>query len=427
MTEETAPISEASISDKTFDVAIIGAGLAGALMAHRMMGNKHIGSAVIFDIGRPPLKRRSQICGWLGCFPNSDGRLIVEENPKLAKHIGKVNYDKYFSEFLSLIDPENQLVLAENPSPKRGAMKAIARAGFEFEKHTYYQVIPKDVHKLSKKLSDALDVNRNEKVLFRFDEEVYTITKDGPDNLFKIVSQYDTFYARNVVLAMGRYGWRQAGKLFHQFGLVKENSNVEFGIRAEMDEDYAAHFNHSFCTLKHKDFTVGPVVWNGTVMPEDHYDTAISTFRANENRWKTNKVSFSILGKRTFLNRGVEELARITNLTYTLADERILKERISTLLGGKSKITGILEEYGLKEANGWLEEAIRKTAEVFPELLDKGLSHVPTIIASSPKINLSKKFKTDVDGLYVIGDISGYKGLVNSAIMGLALADWIRA
>src|SRR5574339_575618 len=112
-----------------------------------------------------------------------------------------------------------------------------------------------------------------------------------------------------------------------------------------MNSTHLKDFNKSNCTLtKGSDLEIGPFSWYGTVIPEDHLDLAISAFRSNENRWKTDKVSFSLIGNRPFPNTGFEETDRMGKLAFVLANDRVIKERVSAILTKKSRIS-IIDEY----------------------------------------------------------------------------------
>jgi hypothetical protein len=176
-------------------------------------------------------------------------------------------------------------------------------------------------------------------------------------------------------------------------------------------------FNRSNCTIRKGDaIEIGPLSWYGTVIPEDHVDMAISAFRSNENRWKTDKVSFSFIGNRSFPGTGFEQTDRISKLTFLIANDRIIKERVSTILNGKSKIS-IIPEYD------WLKEAITDFANIVPEIATKAHYHSPTIIPASSQIILGDNLESEVSGMFVVGESAGIHGILSAALTGLIVAD----
>ena len=177
-------------------------------------------------------------------------------------------------------------------------------------------------------------------------------------------------------------------------------------------------FNKSNCTLYKDNVEVGPFCWNGTIIPEDHYDMAISAFRSNESRWKTDKVSFSYIRSIPTKNNGFEQTDRIGKLTFILSNDRIVKERVSSLMNKRSKLS-ILPDYD------WLKQDMQDFNQVIPELLTKSYFHIPTVLPLPAKIQLNKDFSTNIENLYVVGENAGIVGLLAAAEMGLIVADGI--
>lgn len=156
--------------------------------------------------------------------------------------------------------------------------------------------------------------------------------------------------------------------------------------------------------------------WNGTVIPEDHVDMAISSFRSNEVRWKTDKMSFNLIASRHFENGGFEETSRLGQLVFILTNDRIIKERVSHILTNKSKIS-IIPEYN------WLPDAIKQVGQFMPDIINKAYFHVPTILPLIPKINIANNMETDIANMFCAGEASGVTGLLSAALTGLVAAD----
>jgi hypothetical protein len=143
---------------------------------------------------------------------------------------------------------------------------------------------------------------------------------------------------------------------------------------------------------------------------------AISAFRSNEGRWRTDKVSFNIIGNRPFPGTGFQQTDRIGKLTFVLANDRIIKERISSILTGKSKIS-IIPEYG------WLKDALMEIGSLIPEILTKGYYHSPTILPLAPRINIGDDLSSEIDGMFVTGESAGIIGICAAAVSGIVAAD----
>lgn len=397
-----------------YDVGIVGAGVAGSFAAMRLAQEHKNVKTILFDLGRPPMKRRRQLEGWLGCLPNSDGKLYSNDIKKVSNVVGirkaKSSYT-YFNKVLSNVDTYK---LIKDKSPSAAIIKKLKKNGYTLTLNDYYQIYPKDIHALSKYMSEIIEQNRN--IVYSFDNEIVSIRKQR--SMFIVSTEEQEYKCKKIILAVGRSGWRWATELYNKFGIVDNNDTAKFGIRAEMHSSVLKDFNKSACTIIKDDVEIGPFNWNGSIIPEDHLDMAISAFRFNENRWKTDKVSFTIIGNRTYPNNGVEQTDRLGKLTFILANDRIIKEKMSAILTDKSKIS-IIPEYD------WIKGIITDFAAIVPEISTKAYFHVPTIIPSTPKINIGNNLALDVDGMFVAGESSGISGIIAAACMGIIAGDGV--
>lgn len=399
-----------------FDIGVIGLGVAGAfacLKLSQIAGNdtKIIG----FELGRAPQKRRRQLEGWLGCFPNSDGKLYTNNIHDITNICGIRRSEsayKYFNKVLhnACIPP-----LIKDKSPQANIEKKIKKLGYSILLNNYYQVIPKDVHSLSKYIANQIELNKNIEMVF--DNEIFNI--DKKDDLFVISSEDGEFRCKKLIFAPGRSGWRFANNFYNKFGIINSNDIAKFGIRIEISSDILKDFNKSSCTIyKENELEVGPFNWNGTIIPEDHLDMAISAFRSNENRWNSEKTSFNLIGHRKFENNAFEQTDRLAKLTFILSNDRIIKEKLSLILSGKSKIS-VMKEYD------WLKDAIISIADFIPEIVNKAYFHIPTIIPSPSKVKISSNLSSEIEGVYIAGESAGIQGILGAACSGIICAESI--
>ncbi len=400
------------MKENVFDVAIIGGGVAGVFAAKKLSQASDV-RCILFDLGRPQGKRRHQLSGWFGCFPNSDGKLYSQDVEKVAETSGKRSAGKAATWVKRYINDVTKVKLTEDRKPLVAAEKRIQKAGFDYHLNDYIQMFPKDIHAVSKCLSDEIETSG--KVQFSFDNEVYSIHKQK--GMFCLVTEQGEFQAKKILITVGRSGWRWATKIYENFGIVDSDEVARFGVHAEISSSYMKDFNKSNLSMFNNDMTIGPVSWNGTIIPEDHYDLAISAFRSNENRWKTDKVSFKIIGNYATA-KGSSETNRLGCLAFVLANERISKERISTLVGGRSKVSPLREF-------DWLTQACNKIQEVIPEFINKGYFHIPTIMPLPPKVALGDNFSTELDNFFLAGESAGVHGLMGAAVSGALAADGI--
>jgi hypothetical protein len=396
----------------TFDIGIIGAGVAGAFASLKLAKNYKC-STVVFDIGRPPMKRRRQLEGWLGCLPNSDGKFYLNDLIQAKKIVDHESIDNSYEEVKKIIKNVNNFSIIKDKKPLGVVEKRIVKNGYSFELNDFVQVFPKEIHNLSKKFVDDLDEKNHMK--FVFDEEISSVTKEN--GMFLILIDDKQYFCKKLLISVGRSGWRWASELYKNFGIVEDNSVAKFGVRLEMDSSILKDFNKSNLTMRKENIEVGPFSWNGTVIPEDHVNMAISAFRSNENRWKTDKVSFNLIGAIPCEN-GSEQIDRIGQLSFIVTQERIVKERVTSLINHKSTVS-IIPEYR------WIGNWIEDLNLVIPELKEKAYYHAPTILPMTPRINIKSNLETNIDGLFVAGESAGLYGLLNATVTGNAVVDFM--
>lgn len=398
---------------KDFDIGIIGAGVAGAFATLRLAKEHKSAKVILFDLGRPPMKRRRQLEGWLGCLPNSDGKLYQTDIGKVSQITGLRKAKSANTWFKNVLEQIDNFKIVKDRSPNAALEKKLKKIGYDTVLNDYVQIYPKEIHALSKYMAGIIENNKN--ITFNFDNEVTRITKQK--NMFVISTELQEFRCKKIIIAVGRSGWRWAKSVYSNFGIIDNNDFARFGIRIETNSNTLKDFNRSNCTLlKGNEIEIGPFSWFGTVIPEDHLDMAISAFRSNENRWKSDKVSFSLIGNRLFPSNGFEETDRIGNLTFVWANDRIIKERVSSILNNKSKISPF-KEYD------WLKPVLTELSTVIPEITTKAYFHVPTIVPSAPKIIIGDNLETEIDGMFVAGESAGISGILAAACMGIIAAD----
>lgn len=395
-----------------FDIGIVGAGVAGAFATLKIAKEHKEAKTILFDLGRPPMKRRRQLEGWLGCLPNSDGKLYLNDMSKVSNLTGNRRVKSSFAWFEEVISNINTFKVVKDKSPSISMEKKLSKNGYKVTLNDYIQMYPKDIHAMSKFMAEAIEQSKN--ITFSFDNEVKKIYKTK--NIFTVVTENQEFKCKKLIIAVGRSGWRWAKELYSDFGIIDNNDIARFGIRIETNSNIMKDFNKSNCTLTKGNIEIGPFSWFGTVIPEDHLDLAISAFRSNENRWKSDKVSFSLIGSQLHPNNGFEQTDRIGKLAFVLANDRIIRERVSYILTGKSKIS-IIPEYD------WLKAVILDLSIAIPEISTKAYFHVPTITPMAPQINIGTNLETEIDGMFVVGESAGIHGILSAAVMGAIAAD----
>ena len=399
---------------KKFDFAILGTGCAGAFSALKITKDYANSKVLLIDVGAAFSKRKKQMIGWLGCLPSSDGKLYLNDIHSAGKLIGNEQSEKYYYYIKDFLGSFGNFPIVKDKNVSSAVNKKIEKNNFSIQLNDYIQLIPKDIHILSKQISKLLTSNKN--FHYSFNNEIYQIRRDAEQNGFIISTYYEEFFCKKLIFSVGRSGWRYAAKVYKDFGIIESNDNARFGIRVEMNTQNLKEFNKSNCFLKKDNLEVGPFCWNGTVIPEDHEDIAICAFRSNENRWKSDKVSFNVISNIHCEKNGFEQTDRIGKLTFILTNDRLIKEKVSTILSEKSKIS-VIPEYD------WLKNSIREISNIIPDLGNKAYFHIPTIMPLVPKVKLGNNLSTEINGMYCAGESAGVSGILSGMILGLAAAD----
>lgn len=396
------------------DICVIGAGIAGTFAALKIARENTKTKVIVFDLGRPPLKRRSgRPEGFLGALPSGDGKLYINDLKSLKEIGNKTKIDQNFEWFENYCNSLFSFKLIKDEKPNLSVLNKIKKYNFKFNGNNYYQLFPKNIHSIIKDISEYFENIKN--INFQYDNEVFEIKKQK--NQFVIVSENGEFYCKKLLISVGRSGWRWVSELYEKFGIVKNNDYSYYGLRIEMPESYMKDYNYSNGTIKNDDLEIGPLSWSGTVIPEDHLNLAITSFRSNEERWKSDRVSFNFIKKHKFDKNGWEQSSRIGQLTWILSNDRILKEKSSLLLQDQKSKLSILPEYN------WVAAEMKKVEPFIPHIFEKSSFHAPTILTMPPKIKIKKNLETEIDDMYVAGESAGVIGILAAAVSGLTASE----
>lgn len=395
-----------------YDLAIIGAGVAGCFAAQRLSENYNL-KILLLDLGRPFAKRRRQIEGAMGCLPSGDGKWYLSQLDQFD-HIDGRRFNSVKKWLDKKILECGNAKTIKDSLPSNNIKNKAAKLGYEFTINDYIQWKPDNIHKLSKIFSDTFENNPNIKL--QFDTEVFKILKKK--NCFLLHTEAQDFNCKKILFAPGRSGWRWANDFYKELGMAVEDDYAYYGVRFEIAGQYVKDLQKTNCSLHKNNVEIGPFLWNGTIIPEDHADMVISTFRSNEERWKSEKVTFSYINKFKFENEGVNQSERVAKLTYLLFNDRVSKEKNKIYLKGNSQLN-LLPEYS------WLKSAIEEVDGFLPEFINKGSYHIPEILPIPGKIDLDENYMSEISDLYVAGESAGYRGIMGAALSGILAAEGI--
>jgi hypothetical protein len=170
--------------------------------------------------------------------------------------------------------------------------------------------------------------------------------------------------------------------------------------------------SHSFITNGYDE--IGPLCWNGSVIPEDHADNlVISAFRSNEDRWKSEKVSFGITMRTA---GGTTEADRISKLVFLLLNDRVSKEKIKIFMKDDSQLSSIPEFQDLKPI-------VEQLNNYIPDLISQGSFYAPMLIPHPATTKLSSDLETKCEGCYLAGEAADIFGIISAMVTGTIAAD----
>lgn len=399
---------------KKYDVAIIGAGVSGVFASLRIAEHHRATKTILFEFGRPPLKRRRALEGWLGSFPFGDGKIYPNDLNKVLNVADGRRAKSIAKWFFSQLDEINPTKLVKNKLPNANVLKKFKDSGFSFETHDYKQWKPDSIHQLSKLVAERIEDAGN--VTFSFDNEVYSILKR--DKTFLVSTADGDYYCKKVILCVGRSSWRWVNKLYRNLGILIDDDVAKFGITIELAAQYLKEFNKCHCTFTRDDLQLGPFSWGGSIIQEDHADLTTAAFRSNEERWKTDKVFCSLIGFRSFKDKGCYQTDRLAKLAFLLSGDRVGREKIKTIIKKDSQLM-LIPEYT------WLVEKIEELNNIIPSIISRGYYHAPAIIPMSANIRLSSNLESEVEGLFIAGESANISGIAAAGITGAMAAEGI--
>lgn len=457
-----------------YDVAIIGTGPAGIFAALELMQSKSPPSVVMFEKG--PLRaygdRDNLTCGWGGSGAYSDGKLdlthkiggdLVEKGYLTAAEFQELMHyvEQIYTDYCG--DKETVVEVDENPEVER--IKLLCA------KHSM-ELIPFPVRHLGTDRAFSIVMKMYEDlqsagVEIKTETEVMGVdTCEGGFNLWlenrnpKYVSEMDGVLVKKVIVCPGREGSRWFSEQAKSLGLTVHRNRVDIGVRVEVPAKTVKHLTdvlHEpkiiYRTQDFKDrvrtFCVCP---NGFVKKESYRDMGVFTVNGDseskEGR-QSSSTNFALLVSQAFTHpfkdpaNYVADIAKLANL---LAGENgILVQRLGDVRKFQRSTPERIQE---SIEHGFIEQTLLEAVPgdltlVIParhwhsilemlaalEWIAPGIASPHTLLYGaevklySTLIQTKEGFETELPGLYVAGDGSGYtRGLLQSSIQGVVVA-----
>lgn len=271
------------------------------------------------------------------------------------------------------------------------------------------------------------------------------VTADDGEKQFEIRGEH-------IVMAVGRRGAHWFEQLCEKHGIAHQPGTVDIGVRVEVRNEIMEAVNDvlyeskligypkPFCD-KVRTFCQNP----GGFVSQENYDGGLAVINGHSYKdLKSDNTNLAILCSHNFthpFNRPIEYAQKVGELTNMLGDGHILVQRYGDILSGKRTWQKELSRSNLKPTlpdavAGDITAAMPYRAMMniisFIKAVDHvvpGFAGVETLLYSpelkfySNKVKMDSDLNTNIDGLYCLGDSSGWtRGLMMASVMGVMMA-----
>ena len=455
-----------------YDVLIIGAGPAGIFTALEMVRKGSDKRIVIVEKGLPIEKRRcpkhkTQECvgckpychittGFSGAGAFSDGKLSLSSDVggDLPMLIGEdlaqetIDYtDKIYLEFGADTHVEGVSDPDAVKEIRRRAIQAglklvdcpIRHLGTEKAQDIYYAIerylIEKGVEMIFNQECTNLIIEE-QKCLGGY-------ISDGKETR--------EIRAEHTIVATGRRGAEWLEHLCTEHQIEHQPGTVDIGVRVEVRNEIMEEVNKVLYESKlvgypnpfknkTRTFCQNP----GGFVSQENYDNDLAVVNGHSYKeLKSNNTNLAILVSHNFntpFNQPIAYAQKVGELSNMLANGHILVQRFGDILDGKRTWQKELARSNLKPTlpdavAGDITAAIPYRAMMNIINFIKALDHVVPGFASeetllyspelkfySNRVSMDEKFNTSVEGLYCLGDSSGWtRGLMMASVMGVLM------
>lgn len=460
----------------SYDVIIVGAGPSGIFTAFELLKKESHKKILIIEKGsrienRFCPKEKTDYCvhcdpychittGFSGAGAFSDGKLSLtpEVGGDLPELVGKKIVEEY-------IDYTDRIYLSYGADEKvegienKGAIKDIRRkaieAGLKLVDAPIRHLGTEKAHEIYNKIQDDL-------IESSVDLKFNTLVKDLviENNTVKGVVIADSKKQNNeekilgdkVIIASGRKGADWLKQMCLEHSIDHKAGTVDIGVRVEVRNEVMEEVNNVLYEGKligyvapYRDkvrtFCQNP----GGFVSQENYDNNLAIVNGHSYKdKKSENTNLAILSSHNFsepFNQPIEYGKKVAELVNMLGNGNILVQRYGDILDGKRTWQKELDRTNVKATlpdalAGDLTSAIpyRPMTNILNFIhamntvvngfaSQETLLYGPEIKFYSNKIVLDECFETSVNGLYALGDSSGWtRGLMMSSVMGVMMA-----
>lgn len=453
------------------DVIIIGAGPGGIFCAYELMNKRPECKVIMMEKGRSIEKRecpkrKTKQCvgckpcsittGFAGAGAFSDGKLSL--SPDVGGNLPEIlGYD----ETVKLIRESDDIYLkfgadtgvygVDKEAQVREIRRKAINANLKLVECPIRHLGTEEGYKIYSKFQEYL---QEKGVEIHFNTMVSEIVIEDGRAVGVRTEKGDTFYANEIVSAVGREGADWFKDKCEEIGIETTPGTVDIGVRVEVRDEVMQTLNENLYEAKliyHtptfddkvRTFCTNP---SGEVATE-YYDGGLAVVNGHaykSKEYKTNNTNFAILVSKNFtkpFKTPIEYGKKIAELSNMLCGGRILVQTFGDFRRGRRTTEERLCRNNLIPT---LKDAVPGDLSlVFPHrimvdieemllALDKvtpGIASEETLLYGvevkfySNKVIVNREFETSVEGLRAIGDGAGVtRGLQQASANGISVA-----
>lgn len=454
-----------------YDVIIIGAGPSGIFCAYELIHTKPELKVLMIEKGRrieerQCPKRKTKTCvgcqpcsittGFAGAGAFSDGKLSLSPDvggnlPELLGYEEATKLIKESDDIYLKFGADTNVYGVDKEKEIREIRKKAINANLKLIECPIRHLGTEEGYKIYCRLQEHL---LEQGVVMQFHTMVSDILVEDGQVKGVVTDKNETYYAPEVVCAVGREGADWFAHVCEQKGIETQVGTVDIGVRVEVRDEVMEFLNKNLYEAKlvyHtptfddkvRTFCTNP---SGEVATE-YYDDGLAVVNGHAYKskdLKTNNTNFALLVSKNFTKPFKTPIAygkQIAQLSNMLCDGKILVQTFGDFKRGRRTTEERLCRNNLIPT---LKDAVPGDLSlVFPhrimvdivemlEALDKvtpGIASDETLLYGvevkfySNKVVVDKGFETSIRGLRAIGDgASVTRGLQQASANGISVA-----
>ncbi len=454
-----------------YDVIIIGAGPSGIFCAYELIKNKPDMRILMIEKGRPIEKRTcpkrtTKTCvgckpcsittGFAGAGAFSDGKLSL--SPDVGGYLPDIlGYDKA----VELIKESDDIYLKFGADAnvygvdKQKEIEEIRRkainANLKLIECPIRHLGTEEGYKIYTRLQEHLTAQGIEML---FHTMVNDIIIEGNHAKGVVTDKGESYYASEVVAAIGREGSDWFSHICKAHGIETEVGTVDIGVRVEVRDEVMEFLNKNLYEAKLvyytptfddkvRTFCTNP---SGEVATE-YYENGLAVVNGHAYKskdYKTNNTNFALLVSKNFtkpFKTPIEYGKHIAQLSNMLCDGKIMVQTFGDFQRGrrtteerlcrnnliptlKDAVPGDLSLVFPHRIMVDIKEMLLSLDKVTPGIAsDETLLYGVEVKFYSNKVVVNADFETNISGLRAIGDgASVTRGLQQASANGISVA-----